>query len=311
MFVHHSLRVKVKKNILKGHQSGIYKLLKTKDDNHSFFSAAGDGKVVKWNSLEFANGDLIATVPSSIYAMEIIENKNLLLIGTHKGQLHVVDLVSKQELKCMELHPNGIFEINFVEEYNLLVTGGADGKILFLDANTFEIKSSLHFGSFKIRSTVKHHDEKILAVGCGDGSIAIIDLDTLKPLHKFVAHQQDFSVNTVCFSPDGNYLLSGSRDAHLNMYDVKNNFALITTIPTHNYAIYQIAFSPTGKYFATASRDKTCKIWDAEIMQMILRLDKEKHDGHINSVNSLLWMNDNLLVTGSDDRTVICWELEN
>ena len=79
------------------------------------------------------------------------------------------------------------------------------------------------------------------------------------------------------------------------------------SIPAHNYAIYEIGFDPTGKYFATASRDKTVKIWDYNSMGVIERLAGNDGKGHINSVNTLLWMKNGTLLTAGDDRAIQSW----
>jgi WD40 repeat protein len=69
-------------------------------------------------------------------------------------------------------------------------------------------------------------------------------------------------------------------------------------------------YSPNKKYIATASRDKTVKIWDAENLKVLARIDKEKNEGHVNSVNTLQWMSDEVLLTAGDDRSIIAWKVE-
>ena len=128
---------------------------------------------------------------------------------------------------------------------------------------------------------------------------------------KFAAHAEGFSVNTVCLSADEGYLYTASRDAHINVFDAKNNFKLLESIPAHNYAIYEMQPSPNKKYIATASRDKTVKIWDAQTMKVLARIDKEKNAGHVNSVNTLLWMSDNVLLSAGDDRSIIAWQIND
>jgi WD40 repeat protein len=103
-------------------------------------------------------------------------------------------------------------------------------------------------------------------------------------------------------------MISGGRDAYLKIWSM-DNFSLLQSIPAHNYAIYSISFSPDRKYFATASRDKTVKIWNADTFEVLVRLDKENFEGHKNSVNKVLWMENNFLISAGDDRAIIIWEV--
>ena len=150
-------------------------------------------------------------------------------------------------------------------------------------------------------------ESKVKVTG-NDGSMAVLSLPDCRIVNRFQAHQKDFSVNTVVYSPDEKFLLSGSRDAHLNIFS-SDNYSLVKSIPAHNYAIYDIAFHFSQKIFATASRDKTIKLWDAETFEVIERLDKEQYNGHTHSVNRLLWMENNLISSG-DDRSIIVWSLK-
>jgi WD40 repeat protein len=151
-----------------------------------------------------------------------------------------------------------------------------------------------------------NHDHSNLAVACGDGTVRIFDANSAEEIFRIEAHQ--FSTNCVAFHPDNNYILSGGKDAYLKIWDAKS-YTLIEGIPAHNYALYSVAFSPDKKYFATASRDKTFKIWDADTLEFMIRVDKEKHGGHKNSVNNILWMKNNSLVSTGDDRSVCVWEV--
>jgi len=128
----------------------------------------------------------------------------------------------------------------------------------------------------------------------------------------FIAHQlaeKIIGANTVRYSPDGKFLLTGGRDAHLNIWKV-GNYKLVKSIPAHNWAIYDIVFSPDGSLFATASRDKTIKIWDAKTYQILKRITKENFEAHTHSVNKLIWSSfHNYLVSAGDDRMVMIREV--
>jgi WD40 repeat protein len=287
-----------------GHTGALYAL--AKENNKTFFSAGSDRIVVQWNIDEPESGIIVAKSTDTVYSL--LRYSTNFIIGLSSGSILVLDFESKREIRNLQFHKSGVFDLCYSSKKNILISCGGDGNVCFADAENFSVLKTFHFGNFKIRSCAINADETHVAIGCGDGSVAIIDLHSLKIENRFASHQQNFSVNAIAFSSDGNYLLSGSRDAHLHVYDVKNNFSSLEKIP--NYAIYKIQFSPDGKLFATASRDKTIKIWDTQNFKILARLDKEKFDGHVNSVNTLLWLNDSVLLTAGDDRAVIAWDIK-
>jgi WD40 repeat protein len=142
--------------------------------------------------------------------------------------------------------------------------------------------------------------------------VLIFDLFTLEYKKDMIAHQLGEKVvgaNIVRYSPDSKFLLTGGRDAHLNIWSVEN-YELIKSIPAHNWAIYDIVFSPDGTLFATASRDKTIKIWDATSYQILKRITKENFEAHTHSVNKLIWSTyGNYLVSVGDDKMVMIREV--
>ena len=69
---------------------------------------------------------------------------------------------------------------------------------------------------------------------------------------------------------------------------------------------------PNELWFASASRDKSIKIWDPRNFKLLKVIDASKKgmNAHINSVNKLLWLSyNNYLVSASDDRSIMVWEI--
>jgi WD40 repeat protein len=161
----------------------------------------------------------------------------------------------------------------------------------------------------KVRSIDFNYATSEIAVALGDCNILVFDLEILDYKKDFIAHQ--LAANVVRYSPDGKFLLTGGRDAHLNIWKV-GNYELVKSIPAHNWAIYDIVFNPDETLFATASRDKTIKIWDATTYQLIRRITNENLNAHTYSINKLLWStyHDYLVSTG-DDRTVMVREVNS
>ena len=135
----------------------------------------------------------------------------------------------------------------------------------------------------------------------------MIDFSLIKEIE---AHK--LSVFTVQYSPDQRYLISGSRDAHLKIWDTKKDYELQESIVAHMFAIKPFGFlALIANIFVTCSMDKSIKVWDAETFQLLKVIDKARHAGHGTSINKVLWTNfNNLLLSASDDRSISTWDIK-
>jgi len=292
-----------------GHTGAIYTLERATDP-HLFYSGSNDNMVVEWNLENPSQNRAIAKLPAKAFALKYIQKKHLLLIGNYTGGIHVIDLEKNKEIKLLQLHHSIIFDIQYLPAKEWFFVLAADGAYSVWTANGFKLVTSRRLGNFKLRCIDFCERRNEAAIGCGDGTIRIIDLDTFEEKNMLRGHQEKFSVNTVKYHPMGTFLLSGSRDAHINLWDINNDYNLTQQIPAHNYAIYSIVFSPDGNHFASGSMDKTVKIWDSHDVELLLRIGPGEQDGHSNSVNKLMWSTyNNYLLSTGDDRTIKVWEL--
>lgn len=292
-----------------GHSGAIY-TLEPAHEKHLFFSGSSDNLVVEWD-LKTGTNKAVAKLPVKAFSLQYVLERKLLFVGQSTGGVHVIDLEQQREIKLLQLHQQPIFDIKYLEHRRWLFVLGGDGLLSVWNTEDYSLVTSISLCNEKIRSIAFHLENNEAVVGCGDGAIRIIDLNTFDKKRVLQEHLANFSVSTVCYTPDKKYLLTGSRDAHLNIWEVDTGYGLLHRIPAHNYAIYSIVFSPDKKLFATCSRDRSIKIWDASTFDMLLRIDKENHDGHSNSVNKLWWSayNNHLVSTG-DDRTIKVWNID-
>lgn len=294
---------------LTGHSGAVYTLAAL-HNQPKVVSAGSDRMVALWDTGGNESGVQLVAANNVVYSLFHQKENNFLLAGQSAGGIHVIDLNENREIRLLQYHNAPVFVIAVSYKHNLLFSGDGSGTIHVSQLSDYAPRTKFNIGTGKVRAIVVDDQNDRLIAGSADGSIYVISLPDLKPLNNFEAHQKGFSVNALCLLPGTDLLLSGSRDAHLNVYDVKNNFRLLQSIPAHNYAIYTIAVHPNGNYFATASRDKTVKIWNADTMEVIERIDKEQYNGHTASVNKLVWHDDGKLITASDDRSVMIWQLE-
>ncbi|MDQ3292433.1 MAG: WD40 repeat domain-containing protein, partial [Bacteroidota bacterium] len=197
-----------------GHRDAVYSLEKS-DKDEVFFSAAGDGMVVAWNLENSGNGELIAQVPTSVYALRYVPSKDWLLLGHNHNSLQVINLSKKEVLATIALPPVAIFDIIWSEKTQLIYVALGDGGLAVADANTFTLKNLIKLSSKSARCLALNEITQEIAIGFSDHVIRVLDLTTLALKFEFSSHTN--SVFTVTYSPDGRFLLSGSRDAHLKV----------------------------------------------------------------------------------------------
>lgn len=291
---------------LAGHSGCIYAMDKGISES-TIFTGGSDLIIALWSLDTLKTEKFAASLPAAVYTICHIPEKNILLAGTTTGSVHIIDLEKNQEIKILQHHTAPIFDIKYSLKTNCFYTAGGDGNFAVCSLDTLSLIKIKKLSEQKVRNIDFNYVTSEIAVALGDCTILVFDLYTLEVKTDFIAHQ--LAANVVRYSPDGKFLLTGGRDAHLNIWQT-DNYELIKSIPAHNWAIYDIVFNPDTTLFATASRDKTIKIWDAKTYQLLHRITKENNEAHTHSVNKLLWSTyNNYLVSVGDDKVVMVREI--
>lgn len=289
---------------LTGHRDCVYTVIPAGNEK-DIFSAAGDGMVVRWDLNAPEEGELIARLPNSIYALHTISD-DLLVAGHNYEGIHVLNWKEKKEVASLQMSKAAIFDIASFEN-DLLVADG-EGVLTVIDKNRLVIKKKLAASEKSARVIAVNPMAGEVAVGYSDHFIRVFSLDDFQLKKEFQAHGN--SVFTLAYTPDFQFLISGSRDARLKAWDVKANYKQAGEVVAHLFAINHIAFSPSGRHFASCSMDKSIKIWKADELKLLKVIDKARHAGHGTSVNKLLWSSfKNQLVSASDDRSLSVWDV--
>ncbi len=294
-----------KLHTLTGHRDCVYTLTSS-GLGPVFFSAAGDGLVVMWNLNDPGTGSVIAQLPNSIYAIHHHKSSNALIIGHNYDGIHIVDWQNKTELGSLQITKAAIFDI---QSYNKdLFIGTGHGALIRVDQDNLSVVQNIQLTDKSARSISINEQLGEVAVGFSDHLIRVFDLENLHLKHTIQAHAN--SVFTVQYTPDKKFLMSGSRDARLKMWDATRNYEQAAEVVAHMFAINHLAFSPDNKHFVTCSMDKSIKVWDAKELKLLKVIDRARHAGHGTSVNKVLWTNhEGQLLSASDDRTISVWNI--
>lgn len=151
--------------------------------------------------------------------------------------------------------------------------------------------------SSPISGIATYKDKYIATVGY-DNKVILWNAKNHKAIGKGM---HDHLANQCQFSPDGNYLVSSSSDYTARLWCVPE-MKLKAVFNHHKDDVEGIAFHPSKDIVATSSRDHQVHIYDYDgnILQTLI--------GHSQDVLSVVWLNDQELLTSSDDGTVKKWD---
>ena len=130
-----------------------------------------------------------------------------------------------------------------------------------------------------------------------------VNFDLRSVFHKLL-QEPVANVATITFSPDGDYLVSGSNDHAIRFWDMKTQM-ISKTLKGHAGAVKSLDFTADGKLMVSASDDKTIRIWDAKTHKTIKVLK-----GHGEKITRLdISPDDKRIASASKDKTVRLWNI--
>ncbi|KIK56055.1 hypothetical protein GYMLUDRAFT_174907 [Collybiopsis luxurians FD-317 M1] len=115
-------------------------------------------------------------------------------------------------------------------------------------------------------------------------------------------------VNSVAYSPNGQYVVAGSDDNTVRIMNAQTGVQVGEPLKGHTELVWAVAYSPDSQYIVSSSRDGTVRIWNAETGMQVI----EPIFGHtMPDVTSVAYSPDGqYVVSGSADQTVRIWNTE-
>jgi WD40 repeat protein len=197
----------------------------------------------------------------------------LIAVGTENGKVYT--FYPNGEL--VEIYQTGtssiIYSVKFGYDGSKLLFTDYEGYTHIVDIASGTIDSKGTHGNVNTNTVVWSADTDSSysrIVSCGvDRTVRLWDYEQNNYLALFNSHTQH--IRAVRMSIDGSRAISGSLDAYLRQYDVRNMTEMNQITLNHGGAILSLDITPNLDTIASAGRDNSFKVWSNDEVYMLER----------------------------------------
>lgn len=322
------------------------KTLSGNNDNYSLCYSP-DGKYIASSSRdsiklwEVTTGECIKTFEGHTGFIESIcysPNGKYIVSGSEDKTIKLWEAATGECIKTLSGHTSPVYAVAYSLDGKTVASGSFDHIIKIWKVATGECVKTLK-AKMVVTSLSYSPDGAYLASSFWDNEIKLWDIATEECIKTFGGHTN--SIYSVCYSPNGKYLATGSADG-VKLWNVTTgehvkklagqddvvyssdgkyvassssskvvNLSEVATgecikrFEGHTDTIYSVAYSPDGKYIASGSKDKTIKLWKVATGECV-----KTFEGHTDTVYSVAYSPDGKYVaSASEDETINIWEV--
>ena len=148
----------------------------------------------------------------------------------------------------------------FHKSSGLLIVGFSSGVFGLWEMPTFTNVHTLSISQEKISSVAVNPSGEWLAFGARKlGQLLVWEWQSESYILKQQGHF--FDVNTLAYSPDGQYIATGGDDGKVKLWNTRSGFCIIT-FSQHTASVSSVQFASQGQVLFSASLDGTVRAFD-------------------------------------------------
>ncbi len=174
-----------------------------------------------------------------------------ILVGTRGGE--IFEFIDEHDYKIVNQghYDKELWGLSAHPSRNEFCTTGQDCLLVVWNADTKLQKGETKLENPSVCCTYSP-DGSSIAVGCENGKVLVYDADSL--VLRVATHDRVKGVTVVKYSPNYKYLVAGGHDSLILVYDVENDYELMTTLKGHTSTVTHVDFSADGEVIQSVSR---------------------------------------------------------
>jgi WD40 repeat protein len=204
-------------------------------------------------------------------------------------------------------HTNAVYTLAWSPDGKEIISGSADNTAQIWSVARGKTLLTLQFSDHVFSVAWFHGNTNGTKIAIGDWNDTIqvgnwnVNTDRWTTLYSY---RTSDAVNSVAWSPNGRYLVSGNQDDTAEVWDTMKG-TLLYTYDGHSGGINSVAWSPDGQEIASGSNDHTVRIWSPFTRKTLM-----VYSEHSDDIWSVAWSPDGKeIVSGSWDHTAKVWKV--
>jgi WD40 repeat protein len=260
------------------------------------------------------------TFTSPIWSIQFSSDGKQLAVGQYQW-VQLWDVEAKKVIHNFEPHADAVRCLRFSSDNKTLLAGGGlaarAGEVRVWNVETEELLNTIELHDDTIESLALSPDgAKLLTVGMDElGFVTTLADGTIEQ----TLTQHVGRVLAVDYRTDGKYFVTGSEDKSVKVWNPQT-YNVLVNLDQNDESVYAVAFAPEENLIVSGSADNAVRSWritesEGESGQIqtegSLNRVYNGHQGTVYAVDSGLWQNQMVIVSGSADSSVIVWNLRS